>query len=66
MQVHRNYKRDRPFLSSVIMGFMEIAAHTDFNQQYDAWLQLSYQLQMQAHSAQMQYLRYRLPTLSDS
>jgi len=25
------------------MGFMEIAAHTDFNQRYDAWLQLSYQ-----------------------
>ena len=46
------------------MGFMEIAAHTDFNQRYDAWLQLSYQLQMQAHSAQMQPSRE--PSLSNA
>ena len=25
------------------MGFMETASQTDFNQQDDAWLQLSYQ-----------------------
>ena len=43
MQLHSNDKRDRTFLSRVIMGFMETASHTDFNQQDDAWLQLSYQ-----------------------